>query len=64
MRYILLLLLITSSLTYAQRKKGPDIAPAEGSVAPELKAQKLDSEEFVDLGKLKKTTVLIFGSYT
>lgn len=42
----------------------PDNAPAVGTVAPQLNAQKLGSKEMVDLGKIKKTTVLIFGSYT
>lgn len=39
-------------------------APAVGEIAPQLKAQTLGSEEMVDLGKIKKPTVLIFGSYT
>lgn len=42
----------------------PDNAPAEGTQAPQLKAQILDGDTFVDLGAIKKTTVLIFGSYT
>lgn len=46
-----------------------DNAPAVGTVAPQLKAQKLNLEssgsaEMVDLGAIKKPTVLIFGSYT
>lgn len=48
-------------------KKGggrPDNAPAQGAEAPNVKAKKLNSEEFVDLGAITKTTVLIFGSYT
>ncbi len=39
-------------------------APEVGAAAPQLKAQKLGSEEIVDLGKVNKTTVLIFGSYS
>lgn len=41
-----------------------DNAPAAGTQAPKLKAQMLNSEAFVDLGEIKKTTVLIFGSHT
>ena len=46
------------------RRNKVDNAPDEGTNAPQVKAQKLDSEEFVDLGKLSKNTVLVFGSYT
>lgn len=42
----------------------PDNAPAAGTQAPKLKAQILNGEGFVDLGEIKKTTVLIFGSHT
>lgn len=41
-----------------------DNAPAEGSIAPLLVAKKLGADENVNLGEIKKLTVLIFGSYT
>ena len=41
-----------------------DNAPTVGSNAPKLQAQKLGSTDMVDLGNIKKPTVLIFGSYT
>jgi len=44
--------------------KRADNAPAAGTIAPKVKAKVLDSEEFIDLGAIKKNTVLIFGSYT
>ena len=44
--------------------KSADNAPALGTVAPKLKAQKLGGSDMVDLGNIKKPTVLIFGSYT
>lgn len=47
-----------------KRGKKPDTAPQVESVAPPLKAQKLNSKDMIDLGNIKKTTVLIFGSYT
>ncbi len=62
-------------ITEEEMKKAPaksgrtDNAPRVGTVAPQLKAQKLKpqsagSVEMVDLGNIKKPTVLIFGSYT
>lgn len=41
-----------------------DPAPAVGSAAPAVKAKKLGSKEMRDLGKVQRTTVLIFGSHT
>lgn len=46
------------------RRNKADNAPDEGTNAPQVKAQKLDSEEFINLGSLSKNTVLVFGSYT
>jgi len=63
MKYIIVILLAVVSVSMGQRR-GPDVAPKLGAKAPSLKAQKLGSKEVVDLGAIKKTTVLIFGSYT
>jgi len=41
-----------------------DPAPAVGAQAPAVKAKKLGSTEMHDLGKVTRTTVLIFGSHT
>ena len=44
--------------------RGPDNAPKTGDKVPQVSAKKLKGEETVNLGKPKRLTVLIFGSYT
>ena len=41
-----------------------DPAPKAGDPAPKVKAKSLKDGKIVDLSKLRRTTVLIFGSYT
>ncbi|MDJ0974094.1 MAG: EF-hand domain-containing protein [Planctomycetota bacterium] len=41
-----------------------DPAPAVGASAPKVKAKRLGKDEHVDLGQVKRITVLIFGSHT
>ncbi len=47
-----------------RRQTVKDNAPAVGSKAPEVKARRLQSSREVDLSSPKRTTVLVFGSYT
>lgn len=41
-----------------------DPAPAVGQPVPKVKAKERDSGREVDLGEIRKPTVLVFGSYT
>ena len=47
-----------------RRQTVKDNAPAVGSKAPAVKARRLQSSREVDLAAPKRTTVLVFGSYT
>jgi hypothetical protein len=47
-----------------RRQTVKDNAPAVGSKAPAVKARRLQSSREVDLSAPKRTTVLVFGSYT
>jgi len=41
-----------------------DKAPRVGAPVPQVKAKRAGSDEVVDLARAKKTTVLVFGSWT
>lgn len=61
---LLLIFTLTVPGLAQQRRRGPDNAPAVGTAAPKVKAEKNDGSGTVDLGKPKRHTVLVFGSYT
>ncbi|MEE8104900.1 MAG: EF-hand domain-containing protein [Planctomycetota bacterium] len=45
-------------------RRGPDRAPKEGTDAPKVSAAAFKGGAKIDLAKPKRTTVLVFGSYT
>jgi len=47
-----------------RRVMTPDPAPKAGDPVPKLKAKNLKDDSLVDLSRPRRTTVLIFGSYT
>ena len=66
-----LMLLFTCAPALAQRRGGPDRAPAKGTKAPDFELQRLSKSkaptpETVKLSEVcvKKPVALIFGSYT
>jgi len=61
---LLIFTLTIPGLAQQRRRGGPDRAPAVGTAVPKVKAEKNDGSGAVDLGKPKRHTVLVFGSYT
>ena len=45
-------------------RERPDRGPTEGSPAPKVVAKTMADEKTIDLSKVTRTTVLVFGSYT
>ena len=45
-------------------RERPDRGPAVGSPAPKVAAKTMADEKTIDLSKVMRTTVLVFGSYT
>ena len=69
MRLFLPLILITTLSLPCFGQQGrpgrrPDRAPKLGTPIPKVSAEKHDGSGKIDLGKPKRLTVLVFGSYT
>jgi hypothetical protein len=67
MRLLVLPLLLAPALpalSQQRRRGGPDKAPALGAPLPKVKALKSGGSQTVDLGKPKRHTVPVFGSYS
>lgn len=62
MRVVVLFLILV--LPLSGQRRGPDHAPKAGDAIPQVSALSLQGQKKVDLSKLKKITILIFGSHT